>query len=170
MSRDGVGPTPFVVHDTPVLSAGNVQTLLAMAPGLWAHVKVYAEGGENGLHAHPREDHLFFVLAGEATFFGPTGEAKVVGPCEGMLLPRGTLYSFRSTGDRNLVMLRVGAPTDTALVGGTPPSDGQGIPEAVRERVMADGSPAPGLAPSNKAGAVPGVVVPGRTLGRPAWP
>jgi mannose-6-phosphate isomerase-like protein (cupin superfamily) len=162
-------PAHFTVADAPVLSAGNVQRLLARAPSLWAHVKVYAEGGENGVHAHPLEDHLFFVLAGEATFIGPHDETQVVGPYEGMLVPRGTLYAFRSTGTRNLVMLRVGAPTDTTLLDDGDDGGAGGIPEVIQRRVKADGGAAPGLAPTNKSGAVPGVPVPGQTVGAPDW-
>ena len=67
---------PFSVRGTPLLSAGNTHTLLAAAPALWAHVKVYAEGGENGVHAHADEDHLFLVLDGEATFVDAEGSRR----------------------------------------------------------------------------------------------
>ena len=36
---------------------------------LWAHSKVYSKGGENALHSHDIEDHVFLVLQGEASFF-----------------------------------------------------------------------------------------------------
>jgi mannose-6-phosphate isomerase-like protein (cupin superfamily) len=169
----GTEPTHFTIHDAPVLSEGNVQSLLAAAPSLWAHVKVYAEGGENGVHAHPYEDHMFLVLGGEATFIGAGEWTKKVGPYEGMLVPRGVHYAFKSSGSRNLVMVRIGAPTDTSMIAGTDgevgPAGASGIPKAVQVRVALDGEDAPGLAPTNKAGAVPGVVVPGKTVGAPDW-
>lgn len=145
-------PTKFSANGFPLLSVGQTMDLLARAPSLWVHVKVYAEGGENGLHAHPSEDHVFVVLDGEATFTDATGARTVVSRNDGMLIPRNTLYSFLSSGDRNLVMLRIGAPAAT----------GAGDPDAaVNHRVDRDGDPAPGDAPSNGAGAIPGVPIPG---------
>jgi mannose-6-phosphate isomerase-like protein (cupin superfamily) len=103
--------TVFSLAGTPVLSAGRADTVLARCAGMIVRSKVYAEGGENASHTHANEDHIFFVLGGEATFFlGREGEEqKVVGPLEGILLPRGAYYRFRSTGSVNLVLLRVGA-------------------------------------------------------------
>jgi hypothetical protein len=82
-----------------------------------------------------------------------------------MMVPRGTAYAFRSSGRGNLVMVRVGAPTDSRLAddGSTSP---QGIPTSIQQRVAVDGSDAPGLAPTNKTGAVPGVAIPGRFFPR----
>jgi mannose-6-phosphate isomerase-like protein (cupin superfamily) len=170
IDRRQLEPTTFSVQGTQLLSEGNTQTLLGKAPGLWAHVKVYAEGGENGVHAHPNEDHLFFVLAGEATFINPDERETVVGPYEGIMLPRGTAYAFRSSGNHNLVMIRVGAPSDTALIASDPTEvlPGQGIPAAITKRIHVDGSPAPGLDPSNKTGAMPGVPALGQTLRAPS--
>jgi mannose-6-phosphate isomerase-like protein (cupin superfamily) len=170
---DSLGPTPtvFKVHGTPLLLEGNTHTLLAEAPGLWAHIKVYARGGENGVHSHPDEDHLFFVLAGRATFVDPDDRETVVGPYEGIMLPRGTAYAFRSSADENLVLLRVGAPRDTALVAGDVEiAPGLGIPVTVTARMHVDGTLATGLDASNKTGARPGIPDPGRTLEVPAVP
>jgi mannose-6-phosphate isomerase-like protein (cupin superfamily) len=63
------------------------------------------------------------VLEGEATFhFDGEDNTRVLGlpsgrepaprvlkPHEGIMLPKGTFYRFESTGQQNLVMLRVGA-------------------------------------------------------------
>src|SRR5262249_952758 len=73
------------------------------------HVKVYAEGGENGLHAHDHEEHAFFVLAGRATFTAEDGSETELLPFEGMVVPKHAYYCFTSSGDENLVMLRVAA-------------------------------------------------------------
>jgi uncharacterized cupin superfamily protein len=73
-------------------------------------VKVYASGGENRMHAHVYEDHSFIVLEGEATFhFDDDANTRVLKPFEGVMLPKGAYYRFESTGQGNLVMLRVGA-------------------------------------------------------------
>jgi mannose-6-phosphate isomerase-like protein (cupin superfamily) len=72
-------------------------------------LKTYAADGENGLHAHPNEDHTFVVLQGEATFYGPNDETRTIGKNEGVLLPHGTFYWFKATSDEPLVMARIGA-------------------------------------------------------------
>jgi len=74
-------------------------------------LKVYAEGGENAMHYHLNEEHAFIILQGEATFHLDTDEnAHVVHQWEGVFLPRGAHYYFQSSGNENLVLLRVGAP------------------------------------------------------------
>lgn len=160
--------SPFRVAGVPLLEEGNTHELLARAPGLWAHVKVYATGGENGVHAHPDEDHLFLVLAGEATFVDADGGELVVGPYEGMLVPSGAAYSFRSSGTHNLVLVRVGAAARDGLVTPGGPVNEAGIPAAVGARVSVSGSPAPGNDPGNKTGAVAGVPLGDRRLEAPS--
>lgn len=87
--------------DTPVAASENMTVL----------IKSYASGGENELHAHPNEDHAFIILQGEATFYGPKGETKIVGKNDGVMLPYGVFYRFQSTGSETLVMIRVGCRT-----------------------------------------------------------
>jgi len=76
---------------------------------MWVVLKTYAADGENGLHAHPNEDHTFVVLQGEATFHGPNDETRTIGKNEGVLLPHGTFYWFKATSEEPLVMVRIGA-------------------------------------------------------------
>ena len=94
---------------TPLLSKGRSNRVLAATDLLKLRVKVYAEGGENGLHTHLDEDHAFVVLEGQATFHDEQGNSTVVNRYEGIMLPRGAYYYFQSTGDTNLVLLRAGA-------------------------------------------------------------
>src|SRR5947209_11785205 len=94
---------------TPLLSSGRTNLSVAETDLLKLRVKVYAEGGENGLHTHKDEDHAFVVLQGQATFRDENETVTVVNQYEGILLPRGAFYWFQSTGDENLVLLRVGA-------------------------------------------------------------
>jgi mannose-6-phosphate isomerase-like protein (cupin superfamily) len=100
----------FSVRDAPLLSEGQTMTLLAQASDLKIHLKVHAPGwnGELVQHHHPHEDHMFFVLAGEATFKNEGGELTRVGALEGIMLPKGVIYSFENTGQENLVILRAG--------------------------------------------------------------
>lgn len=134
----------FSLDGTPVLSSGMVDTVAARSGNLVTRVKVYAEGGENALHAHQREEHVFFVLAGQATFYlGREERAQVVERHQGVHLPAGAFYRFHSTGDENLVMLRVGT--------GKGPQD---------DRMGPSGAPLPGHSKENKI--TPGVAIPGK--------
>lgn len=83
---------------------------------LTARIKVYVTGGENKMHSHPLEDHAFFILAGQAMFhIGESDRMVRVERDMGVLLPRGTKYWFTSTGNENLVMLRVGSSAQNAF-------------------------------------------------------
>ena len=90
------------------LSAGKAEMLLAQADELEMRIKVYAEGGENVLHAHLDHDHSFVVLDGQATFYDSKGNETVVNRYEGIMLPRGTHYRFSNTGTTNLVAFLLG--------------------------------------------------------------
>ena len=141
---------PFQVRAS-LLDRGRTMDLLARSDTMYAHIKVYAEGGENALHTHTREDHLFVVLAGEATFrLGRDEALKVVGKNEGVLLPAGSYYWFQSSGQENLVMLRVGAKTPG------PQSDDD-------DRMGVNGAPLPADSAANKK--IPPVVRPGAFFG-----
>lgn len=84
--------------------------LLGLSPMLWAHSKVYSAGGENALHSHDIEDHVFLVLQGEAIFHFADGSTTTARAFEGATIPRGTQYRFHANeAEGNLVMFRVGA-------------------------------------------------------------
>lgn len=84
--------------------------LVGLAPMLWAHTKVYSSGGENALHSHDIEDHVFLVLQGQASFYFGDGSTCLAGPFDGVTIPRGTQYRFHAHEESgNLVMFRVGA-------------------------------------------------------------
>ena len=105
------GPT-FVHLRAQLPLQGRTNQLLAASPNLSVVLKTYASGGENELHAHTNEDHMFVVMQGSATFYGPGGELRVVNLHEGVVLPRGVLYRFVANGPEPLVLLRVGAVID----------------------------------------------------------
>jgi mannose-6-phosphate isomerase-like protein (cupin superfamily) len=121
----------------PLLTSGRTNQVLAATATTEVRAKVYAEGGENALHTHLDEDHTFFVLDGQATFYGPDEQSTVVGRYEGILIPAGAFYRFQSTGDTNLVLLRFGADV--------PAPEGASAP-----RIGIDGSPLAGKDPRNK--------------------
>lgn len=120
----------FSLEGTQLLSAGRTMQVVARSDDMTAHVKVYAEGGENATHTHLYEDHVFFVLQGEATFYlgRNAEETKIISPLGGILLPKGSYYRFHSSGDENLVLLRTNSysgesgrvdPTGAPLPGGS---------------------------------------------------
>ena len=101
-------PTVFGMR-TQLPSSGRTDIPLAATPRMSVILKTYAQGGENGLHCHPFEDHSFVVLQGEAVFFGEAGELARLGRHQGILLPRGAYYRFQAQPGEPLVMLRFGA-------------------------------------------------------------
>src|SRR5207237_4424690 len=72
-----------------MLEKGRTNTALARTENMWATLKVYASGGENGLHTHPNEDHVFIVLQGSARYYDADGGYTDVGKHEGIMLPAG---------------------------------------------------------------------------------
>ena len=98
--------------------------------------------GENALHTHPTEDHVFIVLKGEATFYDKEGAATVLTKGKGILLPKGWYYWFHNTGGRPLIVLRFGADKDKAAVNRTE-IEGQ-IPSRSRENNFVEPQPIEG--------------------------
>lgn len=129
------GKPDFFDLRTRLVSEGRNIKPLVETDNMWAWIKVYATGGENSLHGHKNEDHMFLVLSGEATFSGPNGEERACGPNEGIMLPAGALYSFCCTSDDPLVLLRVGARAHEG---------------DLRDRVDENGEPLPGGSKKNK--------------------
>src|ERR671935_3039182 len=91
-----------------LLEQGRTNTLLARTENMTAVLKVYASGGENGLHTHPNEDHTFVVLQGKARYYDAEGNHTDVGKHEGIMLPAGAYYWFEAISEEPLVLLRVG--------------------------------------------------------------
>jgi mannose-6-phosphate isomerase-like protein (cupin superfamily) len=104
-------PPRFFALRAQLLAEGRSNQRLAETENMYVNLKVYAGGGENGLHNHTDEDHFHLVLSGRARFFGPRGEARECGAYEGILLPAGCFYRFHAIGEEPLVLLRVGAKT-----------------------------------------------------------
>jgi quercetin dioxygenase-like cupin family protein len=97
---------------TPLPKKGRGATLLGATERMWVNLKTYAEGGENTLHAHTNEDHVFIVLQGEAKFYGADGEVATLGRNQGILLPQGVAYYFHAVEGEPLVILRMGTIVD----------------------------------------------------------
>jgi mannose-6-phosphate isomerase-like protein (cupin superfamily) len=121
---------------TQLVDDGRSEQQMFETENMWARMKVYASGGENTLHAHMSEDHVFIILAGTATFFGPNGEEKSLGRNEGIVLPAGSFYRFHATSQEPLVLLRVGCHTKDR--------------GDLKDRMGIDGAPLPGKSKANK--------------------
>ena len=102
-------PPKFFKLRSRKLKQGRTNYHPVETENMWLNMKVYAGGGENGLHNHTDEDHFHLILQGTACFYGPRGEEKHMGPWEGVMLPKGSFYRFMATSKENLVLLRVGA-------------------------------------------------------------
>ncbi len=95
---------------TQLVSQGHTRVLLAETDNSTFRIHCYGpKSGENGLHAHTDEDHIFVVLQGEAQFYDLNGPLPVLRKHQALMLPKGCFYSFSNDGDEPLVMLRFGA-------------------------------------------------------------
>ncbi len=115
---------------------GRTNQVLGATDYMNVVLKTYASGGENEIHAHTNEDHVFVVLQGGAVFYGPNGESKEVGKNDCVLIPTGSFYRFQAKEEEPLVMLRIGAALD-------PSSD-------ILARIDIDGKPFDGYSIKNK--------------------
>ena len=109
----GSPPPQFFKLSAELLAEGRSNQIVADTGTMVVNLKVYASGGENGLHNHGDEDHFHLVMSGRACFYGPRGEEKILGPFEGVMLPAGCFYRFHAIGDAPLVLLRVAAKLGT---------------------------------------------------------
>jgi len=94
---------------TPMLKQGTSHKNLAGTDLMGIALKVYAEGGENGLHTHPGEDHSFIVLDGEMTLYDKYEKTTVLKRGEGIMIPSGWYYWFKSSGEKPLTFLKLSA-------------------------------------------------------------
>lgn len=122
-----------------LLKQGRTNTNLGATDNMWATLKVYASGGENGLHTHTNQDHTFMVLQGSARFYDENGNTTDVNKLEGIMLPAGAYYWFEATSKEELVLFRVGCRTNDKDTG---------------ERLNINGDLMPGESKENKKVAI----------------
>jgi mannose-6-phosphate isomerase-like protein (cupin superfamily) len=100
---------PFV-YAKPETDRTKAVVRLARTDRMVAAVQVLKRGGENNLHSHAHLDGFWFVLRGQATFYGPDDVVLArLGVHEGILVPRNAPYWFESSGDEDLELLQVEA-------------------------------------------------------------
>ena len=138
----------FSMRNQPLLEQGTTYDSLATAENLWAAIKVYASGGENALHSHAGEDHIFVIMQGKATFTFADGRTRIVRQHEGVMIPKNVKYKFEADEAENLVMMRVGGGERT--VKGLAELTPFGTPkDVVKQTSFADGSVKVGNADRN---------------------
>lgn len=103
--------TPLIVSlRTQLASQGHTKELLASSDRMTVHIHCYApKGGENGMHAHTQEDHVFVCLQGESVFRGLEGPLPPLRRNQAIFLPRGCFYSFANEQNEPCILLRIGA-------------------------------------------------------------
>jgi mannose-6-phosphate isomerase-like protein (cupin superfamily) len=116
-TRGGGGMTPAARLTEPIvftyerIDEGAPQRLfrLAKSDSLTGIVQLIREGGETHLHSHADSDGFWFVLSGRAQFLGENDVVLAdLGKYEGILMPRGCKYWFRSASDEEpLELLQV---------------------------------------------------------------
>ena len=120
---------------TQLVSEGHTRHMLAQTDLMTLRIHCYAPGiGENALHAHTKEDHVFLVLQGTARFMtGRDGKTELsAGKNHAVVLPAGSYYQFCNSGQDPLVMARIGAGSDKADQRLNP--DGTAIPGRAHEQ------------------------------------
>jgi len=120
---------------TQLVKEGHTRELLAETDLMTLRIHCYAPGiGENALHSHTKEDHMFLVLQGTAQFTtGRDGKMGVTaGKNQAVVLPAGCYYQFCNSGSDSLVMARIGAGSDKADQRINP--DGSAIPGRTHEQ------------------------------------
>ena len=99
-------------YEKPELTEGKPKKIINLARSdvLRATAQLVTEGGENMLHYHKSDDGFFMVMEGRCRFYGEGGTIIAdLGKHEGVLIPRGLVYSFESLGSEPMEILRVGA-------------------------------------------------------------
>ena len=95
---------------TQLVSKGHTKRLLAETDLMTLHIHCYGpKGGENGMHAHLTEDHVFVCLQGEAQFRGVECELPPLKKNQALFLPKGCFYSFSNETDEPCILVRFGA-------------------------------------------------------------
>src|SRR6185437_645185 len=88
-----------------LLETGKTSTPLIRNRTVSCGVQVVADGGETNLHSHSGADEIWYVLGGEATFYGEGDKVVAkLGRNEGLLIPHGAAYWFESSAPDNLVL------------------------------------------------------------------
>lgn len=113
-------PAPYKVGQVraPVVTKGKSSGTLGLRAGILSvGVQVIApDEGETNLHSHTGMDSCWFVLDGEAEFYGTDDDVLIgrLGKNEGISIPAGSPYWFKCSSSNQLVILHITARTPDA--------------------------------------------------------
>ncbi len=108
---------------TQLVKEGHTRDLLAETDLMTLRIHCYAPGiGENALHSHTKEDHIFLVLQGTAQFTtgGTARRWSMPEKIKRWCLPAGCYYQFCNSGSDPFVMARIGAGPTKPISDSTP--------------------------------------------------
>ena len=90
---------------------GKALVRLAQSGIMFSAIQIIEDGGDNNLHSHAAMDGLWFVLAGQARFYGTKENVMIaeLGPHQAIFIPRDFPYWFEKIGDERLELLQVEA-------------------------------------------------------------
>lgn len=110
-------PAPYEIGklSAPVVAKGKASGGIRLSTDtLSVSVQVVsANQGETNLHAHADLDEVWWVLAGEATFYGTDDDVEiaVLGKDEAIRVPAGAPYWFKCSSEENLAIMHITAKT-----------------------------------------------------------
>lgn len=110
-------PAPYQIDkvQAPLVKRGKAGGGLGLRAGiLGVGVQVVApDMGETNLHSHPGTESVWFVLDGEAEFYGTDDDVLIgrLGKNEGIAIPAGSPYWFKCSSEKNLVIMHITART-----------------------------------------------------------
>jgi mannose-6-phosphate isomerase-like protein (cupin superfamily) len=90
---------------------GKALVRLAQSGIMFSAIQIIEDGGDNNLHSHAAMDGLWFVLKGQARFYGTKDDVVIaeLGPHQGIFIPRDFPYWFEKIGEERLELLQVEA-------------------------------------------------------------
>jgi mannose-6-phosphate isomerase-like protein (cupin superfamily) len=90
---------------------GKALVRLAQSGIMFSAIQIIEDGGDNNLHSHAAMDGLWFVLSGQARFYGTLENVVIgeLGPHQGIFIPRDYPYWFEKIGEERLQLLQVEA-------------------------------------------------------------
>jgi mannose-6-phosphate isomerase-like protein (cupin superfamily) len=90
---------------------GKALVRLAQSGIMFSAIQIIEDGGDNNLHSHAAMDGLWFVLSGQARFYGTKENVMIaeLSAHQAIFIPRDFPYWFEKIGEDRLELLQVEA-------------------------------------------------------------
>lgn len=106
-------PPKVVKYKRPDMSLVDSKAVIRLVQSdvMIGNVQIIKEGGDNNLHSHAGMDGFWFVIRGQARFYGTLEEQIIadIGAGEAVFIPRNYPYWFERIGDEDLEILQIEA-------------------------------------------------------------